>query len=289
MKKNNQSESIAVHTYRVASRRIPKAYDGLRIAALADLHGRRFGEGQRALLERVSAQNPDYIFFAGDFLVDRFEDDHKAAICELFEGLVKIAPVYAIFGNHETLGQDRGPLYTALVKIGVKVLLDQTVALAPKGARQSGEGGEMGVFLTGFYTAYEHEKRDHAGLKYRNRQVGPKLRAEYSAAARIKGKEGAGAEERPYQIALGHRPELFPLYCELGLDLVISGHVHGGVFRFPSGRRLVAPDQGFFPEYAFGPYRKGSTLMLVSEGLGGPRINVGQGFMVIELHAKVDK
>lgn len=77
-----------------------------------------------------------------------------------------------------------------------------------------------------------------------------------------------------YTILLSHRPELFRLYSEAGIDLVLSGHAHGGQFRLPFVGGLVAPDQGFFPEYDAGQYSDGGTNMIVSRGIGNSIIPI---------------
>jgi predicted MPP superfamily phosphohydrolase len=71
-----------------------------------------------------------------------------------------------------------------------------------------------------------------------------------------------------FKILLSHRPELFDLYSENSMDLVFTGHAHGGQIRIPFIGGLIAPDQGIFPKYSSGSYSKDSTTMFVSRGLG---------------------
>ena len=81
-------------------------------------------------------------------------------------------------------------------------------------------------------------------------------------------------ESDGYTILLSHRPELFDLYVDTGMDLVFSGHTHGGQFRLPFIGGLVAPNQGFFPKYDAGRFSKGNTTMIVSRGVGNSIIPI---------------
>lgn len=71
-----------------------------------------------------------------------------------------------------------------------------------------------------------------------------------------------------YRLVLSHRPELFDHYVNLGINVVLSGHAHGGQFRFLFLPGLIAPNQGFFPKYTKGLYREAETRMIVSAGIG---------------------
>ncbi len=77
-----------------------------------------------------------------------------------------------------------------------------------------------------------------------------------------------------FKILLSHRPELFDLYCESNIDLIFTGHAHGGQFRIPFLGGLVAPDQGLFPKYTSGYYTKNASTMFVSRGLGNSVIPI---------------
>ena len=91
-------------------------------------------------------------------------------------------------------------------------------------------------------------------------------------------------------ILLSHRPELFETYVNCGVDLVLSGHAHGGQFRLPFIGGLVAPNQGLFPKYDAGLYTKGDTNMIVCRGLGNSiipiRFNNRPEIVLLELIAE---
>ena len=93
-----------------------------------------------------------------------------------------------------------------------------------------------------------------------------------------------------YTVLLSHRPELFDLYVDIGVDLVFSGHAHGGQFRMPVIGGLVAPNQGLFPKYDAGLFAEENTKMIVSRGMGNSiipfRINNPPEVVIVELKRK---
>ena len=90
-----------------------------------------------------------------------------------------------------------------------------------------------------------------------------------------------------YCILLSHRPELFEEYVSEEVDLVLSGHAHGGQFRVPFIGGIIAPNQGLFPKYDAGKYSKNHTTMIVSRGIGNSiipvRINNRPEIVIVEL------
>ena len=82
------------------------------------------------------------------------------------------------------------------------------------------------------------------------------------------------SDDSVFQILLSHRPELFDLYAKENIDLIFSGHAHGGQFRIPFIGGLVAPDQGLFPKYTSGVYTQNQSTMIVSRGLGNSIIPI---------------
>ena len=82
------------------------------------------------------------------------------------------------------------------------------------------------------------------------------------------------SDDSVFQILLSHRPELFHLYASENIDIIFSGHAHGGQFRMPFIGGLVAPDQGLFPKYTSGAYTQDQSTLIVSRGLGNSIIPV---------------
>ena len=182
---------------------------------------------------------------------------------------MKIAPLYTILGNHEGRADHKNELIREFTALGVRILQDETILLGR-------EGTEEKIVLTGLYPSYENSF--YGSL--RESGIGPKIREEYENVMRDV------PDKKTFQIVLSHRPELFELYADLKMDLVFSGHAHGGLMKLPGGERLLAPDQGLLPDYTHGAYQKSQTTMIVSEGLGGPRIGIRPQIIVGELKRK---
>lgn len=98
-------------------------------------------------------------------------------------------------------------------------------------------------------------------------------------------------ESYSFTLLLSHRPELFEIYVNNEVDLVLSGHAHGGQFRLPFVGGLVAPNQGLFPKYDAGLYTEENTNMIVSRGIGNSilpfRFNNRPEVILIELQSEV--
>lgn len=250
----------------IASDRLPASFDGYRIVQISDLHNAEFGEDNEKLLQMIKEERPDLVVITGD-LVDSSHTDLDVAV-DFAEKVVTIAPAYYVTGNHEAwLGQSYKVLEQKLEQAGVEVMRDEALYLEQAGERILLMGMEDPEF-------YEGESALYDGGAARLLQRIHELR--YS--------------KEEYTILLSHRPELFDTYVASGVDLVFSGHAHGGQFRLPLIGGLVAPDQGFFPEYDAGSYEQDGTCMVVSRGLGNSMIPLRIGnrpeVVVVELRCE---
>ena len=239
--------ALEVNEYEIVSDRIPEAFAGFRIAQVSDLHNKDFGEGYGQLLTLLSEINPDIIVVTGD-LIDSRQTDLDVAL-EFAWQAGKIARVYYVSGNHEARVPEYEDLKTGLVKAGVVILENQKVEITREGESIT----LMGIDDPSFQEDY--------------------LFGDSESVAR-QAIENLQNESDGYTVLLSHRPELFDLYVETEMDLVFSGHAHGGQFRLPFVGGLVAPNQGFFPKYDAGLCSEGSTNMIVSRGVGNSIIPI---------------
>ncbi len=254
--------ALEVNAYTLTSDRLPESFDGYRIAHISDLHNATFGEENSRLLDLLRQTKPDMIAITGD-LIDSRNTDIAIAL-QFARQAVSIAPCYYVPGNHEARVGEYDLLKEELTLLGVTVLEDTKLLLT--------HGEEMvslmGVSDPSFQTDYP--KGDDETV--------------------MKGKMQQLAEPERYTILLSHRPELMNVYAEYGVDLVLSGHAHGGQFRLPFIGGVVAPNQGLFPEYDAGVYRENGTQMVVSRGIGKSiiplRFNNRPEIVLIELKHK---
>lgn len=230
--------SLETASFSPALRDLPPGFDGCRLVVLGDLHTAYFGEENKALLEAVEAQEPEYIFLVGD-LVDAFRDIPEGYVRETAAGLAAIAPTYYVTGNHEWAAGNVPELKKTLESQGVTVLSNQFVTLERRGDT---------AVLAGIDdpNGYADQKSPEA------------LAAEVYAA-----------HGDPFWMLLAHRNDRFPeQYSLLGADLVISGHGHGGLIRLPFTDGLVSTDRTFFPSYTAGLYEENGSTLFVTRGLG---------------------
>ena len=233
--------ALEENEYQIVSDRIPQGFDGFRIAQVSDLHNAEFGEGNSKLLELLSQTEPDIILLTGD-LIDSRQTNIKIALAFAQEAM-KIAPVYFVSGNHEARVSEYEDLKMGLAEAGVIVLENQKVEITREGESIT----LMGIDDPSFQESYLFG--DAEGV---TKQAIESLQRESDG----------------YTILLSHRPELFDLYVDTEMDLVFSGHAHGGQFRLPFIGGLVAPNQGFFPKYDAGLFSEENTTMIVSRGVG---------------------
>ena len=255
--------ALELNTYTVTSARLPECFDGYRIAHVSDLHNAEIGEDNEKLLTMLREADPDMIAITGD-MIDSRNTNVEIAL-QFAQEAMKIAPCYYVSGNHEARVNEYEELKTGLISAGVIILEDtqteisieeQTITL-------------IGVNDPSFQTDYLFGDSETV--------INSKLTELHT-------------DGEVFTILLSHRPELFDTYADHDVDLVLSGHAHGGQFRLPFIGGVVAPNQGLFPEYDAGIYTDGNTNMLVSRGVGNSilpfRINNRPEVILIELQTK---
>lgn len=238
----------------------------IRIVQLSDLHNSEFGADNQRLVQTVAEQNPDLIFLTGDLLND---DDPDASIAvNLIEKLSHVAPVFASYGNHELTYEDtfHADLAQLYQEAGATFLdfswEDVTVNDTPLRI-----GGVYGYCLPAEYLSTNETRQDECDFL-----------TEFQ-------------DTNLPTLLLCHLPVswLGRSLNSWDVDVVFSGHLHGGQVILPGVGGLYAPDMGWFPGRLWGTYQsedQAHTLVL-SCGLGSaehtPRINNIPEIVVVDL------
>ena len=244
---NFQNEHFETTHYIYEAEQLGVDLDGYRIVQISDLHNAKFGKNNQRLVDRIRECDPNMIVLTGD-LVDSNHTNVDRAV-KFVDEIVKICPVYYVTGNHEYWLEksEYDELMDGLIGAGVVILDDQVVEISRGDAKfrlvglddKSLADGTLGTLLNNAQNV-AHED----------------------------------SEKNEFIVVLAHEPQYLARYAGTGVDLVLSGHAHGGQFRLPFVGGIVAPDQGFLPEYTAGEYYMDGTEMIVSRGLGNSVIPV---------------
>lgn len=226
---------ITVTEYDFTHADIPTGFEGYCIVQISDLHNETFGDDGKSLVEKVAALSPDVIVLTGDMVDASNHTDYDKALLVLKQ-FPSIAPTYYVYGNHEQIlpKKQMDSFVSMLTLCGVQYLNDETTILTASNGDTITLIGINDLSLTGFAL------------------------------------ENIMAQQQPsvFHLLLAHEPQLLHDYAQTGVDLVLSGHAHGGQFRLPFVGGLYAPDQGLFPAYTEGLHTDADTAMIISRGLG---------------------
>lgn len=228
------NEWLKITSYEYTSDRIPTSFDGYKIVQVSDLHDAELGKNHSNLIRKVASTEPNIIVVTGDIIDSRRYDLEKSL--SAIKQLVEIAPVYYVLGNHEVATNAMNYIYEQLELLGVHTLKNEHEIIKLNGEEMALVGIEDPL-------------------------MGMPVNAMIQTATR-------GIDSSLFTILLSHRPEKFDSYVEQSLDLVFTGHAHGGQIRLPFIGGLIAPSQGWFPEYTAGLFEAGETTMVVNRGIG---------------------
>lgn len=238
---------LSVQNYQVQSDKVSHPFT---IIQLSDLHNRSFGKNNKNLIKRIEKINPDIICMTGDMLKKNVKD--VDVMISLIQELSQRTPVFFSYGNHEKDYENNFQisLRSKIEKAGATVLDNQSTDIEING----------NLVTVGGVSEYALIEPSGDGKEYQF----------------LKSFEG----KSNFQILLSHMPAGMLLWKGLEtwkIDLVLSGHEHGGEVILPGIGGLYSQDEGFFPKYTAGMFVKNHHVLILSKGLGSsewiPRIN----------------
>lgn len=231
--------------YRLSSDKISKP---VKFVVLSDLHDKTYGEHNEKLLHAIDEESPDAILIAGDMLTAK--EHRKREVAEdIVRTLSEKYPVYYSMGNHEAKThwhRERfGNLYEEYMD---KIQKTDTVILQNSVSDFDKENIRIyGLNLPKKY--YRRLQKTSLEKAYLEQMLGQ-------------------PDTTCYNILLAHNPAYFDVYAKWHPDLVVSGHVHGGLVRLPFLGGVIAPSLELFPKYDGGKFTKEDSTLIISRGLG---------------------
>jgi Calcineurin-like phosphoesterase. len=251
-----QNFTLQTTSYSLVYDELPKGFDGFRIALVSDMHGAEFCYRNSTLASRIRKFDPDIVVCTGDMISSHAKDGD--AFLDFLDEIGGQYPVYMCLGNHEQIARwyeleseseyGYDSFINSVKQAGVHILDNETEILEKNGDRINISGLTLEL--------YHYSRRDEP---YADDNL--LLKTEYI-------KDMLGSAAGGFQLLLVHNPSYFDEYAEWGADLVLAGHMHGGIVRIPFKGGLLSPEHVIFPEYDAGLFEKGSSRMIVNRGLG---------------------
>jgi hypothetical protein len=227
---------------------LPKLQKECKFVMISDLHNKVYGDENDKILEAVDKIKPDFIVLAGDLVTSMPHEDMTPGI-SLVNNLSKKYKVYYGLGNHESKlkwDTDRFKNMYSILKSSIDneniIMLENDAVNLP----------EYNINITGL----DLELQYFAHFRLRKMEEGylektlPKI------------------DKSKCNLLIAHNPDYFEKYAQWGADLVLSGHVHGGIMKLPLVGGVVAPSYRIFPKYDGGVFKNGKSTMLLGRGMG---------------------
>ncbi|MDD3367965.1 MAG: metallophosphoesterase [Lachnospiraceae bacterium] len=238
---------FVVHDYTISTDKISKNYC---MVVLSDLHDKTYGKNNEKLIKAIEEKHPDGIYVAGDLVTAEKGADPHCALSLLKNLRDKGYPIYYGYGNHEQKllrfpqrFDNMGVAYEKkLYELGVTVLKNESITIPDYRFCVTGLAIEHQIY-------YKRFQRTVMEKKYLEDTLGEN-------------------DPGTYTILLAHNPDYFDAYANWGADLVLSGHVHGGIVKLPLLGGVISPSFRLFPKYDGGLFREGKSTMVLSRGLG---------------------
>lgn len=254
------------HTFQV-TRYIasPECLNGMKgkikIVFLSDMHNREYGRKNERLYQAVLEEEPDLILIGGDMIVEH-PDKSLAPALSFVKRLTDLCPVYYAIGNHEQRMKEMPENYKTsfaeyqreLQKQGVIFLENEARTVKIKGAFLVLNGLELPLIT---YKKFQKAKVTAGDVASRLGCRPKKSRTEYTC-----------------QVLLAHNPTYMDAYKEWGADLILCGHLHGGMVRIPGIGGVITPQAFLFPKYSGEMRKEDGKVIIVSKGVGSHSVNI---------------
>lgn len=234
-----ENNSLKKSNYVYKSRKIPKSFDGFKIIQISDLHDKTFGRDNKRLIRIIDDEKPNIIIVTGDIYY--YYNGKIENSLNFLENISKKHKVYFVTGNHEYKDKNWDNHKKVIEDYGVKIIDNMVDNI---------RNNDEEIYIYGLKDpAFYHKSVRYTIFEDELKKMKESM------------------DDKKFGILLSHRPDKINIYSRNKVDLVFTGHAHGGQIRFLD-RGILSPAEGFFPKYTSGMHVKDSTTMIISRGLG---------------------
>ena len=249
------TNKVDVTEYSILNEKIPEEFNGFKILQLSDFHSNGYKDTTDIIINKIENINPDIVVMTGDMI--SWGIGNTDELEKLINSLSTNYPIYYINGNHEQLLEitnlkEYNEFLDKIKNLGVTYIKDNFVEIFKDGKSINLYGIDMPLMESSGLYVKEEELDDN----YINNKL-------------------STIKSNKFNILLAHNPLFIDDYSRWGVDLVLSGHMHGGIIRFPIiDKGLLSPEKKCFPNYDAGEFKVGDTKMIVNRGIGISSINL---------------
>lgn len=240
------SNRFVTKTYQFTTNKIEQSF---RFVFLTDLHNKEYGNNNVRLVQAIEEADPTFILVGGDMINAKLHAKNVKPTVELLKNLSCKYPIYYAYGNHEHRAKNNIKKYHTLFQDYREQIKNSNIHFLDN---ESVFLEKYGIDITGISLEADYYKKFIPRIlppNYIEKKVGKR-------------------KENTYQILLAHNPEYFRDYANWDADLVLSGHIHGGVARIPYLGGVISPALHLFPHYDGGLYQEFGHKMILGRGLG---------------------
>ena len=234
--------NLEITRQRIRLARLPKAFAGFRIAQLSDIHiGPFMTEDQIRKYVRIANDlKPDLIALTGDFVT--WDASTQRAVVNALTGLHAPFGIFGCLGNHEAWSHTEDSITRMFQQVGIRILRQERVPV-------SAQGESFNLIGVDFET---------------RRHMSPG--SEKFVRTYLEGVESLVAPGT-VNILMSHNPGTFDRAAEMGIDLSLAGHTHGGQVALEFVSPEIAPSRLVTP-YVAGWFQKPGGQLYVNRGIG---------------------
>ena len=249
------NNKIDVTEYSILNKKVPKEFNDFKIVQLSDFHSEGYKDTTDIIINKIENINPDIVVMTGDMV--SWETGNIDELEKLISSLSINYSIYYINGNHEQLLEltnlkEYNEFLNKIKNLGVTYIKNNFVEIFRNG--ESINLYEIDIPLvdsTGLYVKEDELDNDYINNKLSN------------------------IKPNKFNILLSHNPLFIDKYSSWGSDLVLSGHMHGGIIRIPIiDVGVLSPEKKFFPKYDAGEFKVGDTTMIINRGIGTSSMNL---------------